>query len=876
MPVYVASNAGAVITDSADSIDDLKTIGGQFVDGSVIRVKYHTSAGDGGGGWFRLDKNGSASEENNGTIIETSAGTNWYWRRELFGGRVITPQMFGFVNDFNGTTGTDNATIVQAAADACDVLNDTIDSYPTLLFPSIAAGYYCQETITVKPLIHVLMESPLVHDKNDSSIGLDVGELATQNNRPRLHLKVSRKSGDTSDWTNEGSIGVRLWNLRAAKDVEIEVGELSGGFTISVQQRGDDLGCSWNVIKLGQLRNSKVALDLVNVNSGFTNENVYIGGEFVCDSGLYAGTSRNCVRLRSDDGTNPRINNNLWIKPSFECRSDCEPIEIQNGQENQWDGLRDEGNSGVLARIRHTGLSGNNLNFGNIFNIGFVDSTGGQIVQEGDAYGNVKTVRSAAYTAKRLVWDSGDVGANAIAHNSSATFIRNMQIGASSTNLGLVAATLPFAHAETFTTNFAVDNDKLLDTAHPLSNGDRVYLTNSGGALPTGLSASPQLYYVVESETNAFKLSTTLGGSAVTFSDDGTGTHTYNARMGHVEISTARNVGRRIDTTNAKNFVLERLTRSGFEGRLMVHCYDADGELMDRDSDFTVDTASDEVVPSSTVAPVAVDDIVTFSTTGTLPAPLAISTDYYVVAVASGEFQVSLTKGGSAINITDAGTGTHTYSQSYGYAAGNGLGWNSTFFGHYRQGTDFSDDLAFRVRDEVKSINVALSGGSAICKLQRFKVFTTDIEAAPTTWLDYEAEPDVFYATQAPTFGVYEGVIEITNYSPSAGSASGWALTEDGAPGTWQSRGELPLHASGSWDPPSLADGAGASNAFTVTGAAIGDFVQVGPPYDLQEILMSASVTASDTVEVRLQNETGGVIDLASGSWKFRITKPPS
>lgn len=82
----------------------------------------------------------------------------------------------------------------------------------------------------------------------------------------------------------------------------------------------------------------------------------------------------------------------------------------------------------------------------------------------------------------------------------------------------------------------------------------------------------------------------------------------------------------------------------------------------------------------------------------------------------------------------------------------------------------------------------------------------------------------------------------------------------------------LPLTGTVVWNPASLADGAGeTSAAITVTGAALGDFVQVSAPYDLQGILATAYVSAANTVRIRIQNETGGVIDLASGTWRVAV-----
>ena len=53
-------------------------------------------------------------------------------------------------------------------------------------------------------------------------------------------------------------------------------------------------------------------------------------------------------------------------------------------------------------------------------------------------------------------------------------------------------------------------------------------------------------------------------------------------------------------------------------------------------------------------------DTVVFSTTGSLPSGLFANTVYYVKYVDVNTFQVALTKGGTSINTSSAGSGTHT------------------------------------------------------------------------------------------------------------------------------------------------------------------------------------------------------------------------
>lgn len=88
-----------------------------------------------------------------------------------------------------------------------------------------------------------------------------------------------------------------------------------------------------------------------------------------------------------------------------------------------------------------------------------------------------------------------------------------------------VAATVGLGAGNAVTTDFPTD--KILWTAHTLSNGDAVILTNSGGALPAPLAANTK-YYVVNAATNDFQLSLTVGGTAIDLTDNGTGTHTIH------------------------------------------------------------------------------------------------------------------------------------------------------------------------------------------------------------------------------------------------------------------------------------------------------------------------------------------------------------
>lgn len=55
-------------------------------------------------------------------------------------------------------------------------------------------------------------------------------------------------------------------------------------------------------------------------------------------------------------------------------------------------------------------------------------------------------------------------------------------------------------------------------------------------------------------------------------------------------------------------------------------------------------------------------DILNFATSNTLPDPLSEVSDYYVINASNTTFKVSLTEGGSEVDITTAGSGNHYYA----------------------------------------------------------------------------------------------------------------------------------------------------------------------------------------------------------------------
>ena len=84
------------------------------------------------------------------------------------------------------------------------------------------------------------------------------------------------------------------------------------------------------------------------------------------------------------------------------------------------------------------------------------------------------------------------------------------------------------------------------------------------------------------------------------------------------------------------------------------------------------------------------------------------------------------------------------------------------------------------------------------------------------------------------------------------------------------------LFGTTGWNPPPLADGASTTTTVTVTGASFGNPCSVGLSTAVPGgMLLTANVTAANTVTVTLFNKSGGTVDVAGGTVWVHVQKPP-
>jgi hypothetical protein len=78
---------------------------------------------------------------------------------------------------------------------------------------------------------------------------------------------------------------------------------------------------------------------------------------------------------------------------------------------------------------------------------------------------------------------------------------------------------------------------------------------------------------------------------------------------------------------------------------------------------FTADAGTD--VCTDAAHGLSNGQAVRLTTTDTLPGGLALNTTYWVIDKTTDTFKLSLTSGGSAVDITGAGVGTHTWTRTH-------------------------------------------------------------------------------------------------------------------------------------------------------------------------------------------------------------------
>jgi len=74
-------------------------------------------------------------------------------------------------------------------------------------------------------------------------------------------------------------------------------------------------------------------------------------------------------------------------------------------------------------------------------------------------------------------------------------------------------------------------------------------------------------------------------------------------------------------------------------------------------------------------------------------------------------------------------------------------------------------------------------------------------------------------------------------------------------------------------DPASMATTADSTLSVSLDGVGIGDSIQAVAPYDMQSIIADCRPSGEGTVDLSFYNASAGTVNLASGTWKFIVTR---
>lgn len=120
---------------------------------------------------------------------------------------------------------------------------------------------------------------------------------------------------------------------------------------------------------------------------------------------------------------------------------------------------------------------------------------------------------------------------------------------------------------------FTADNttETLTSAAHGMATGDGPYrLTNSGGALPTGLSADTN-YWIIVLTANTYQLASSyanaIAETEVTFTTDGTGTHTLQRDANDVMVAQ---IVDRLNSVVGNNYLAAQVAGGGDTDTLTI------------------------------------------------------------------------------------------------------------------------------------------------------------------------------------------------------------------------------------------------------------------------------------------------------------------
>ncbi|WP_312900193.1 hypothetical protein [Chryseobacterium taichungense] len=301
--------------------------------------------------------NFSTLVDDGGSVIKASKGS---WIAQF--SDSISVKDFGAKGD--GVTNDTDA--IQRASDFASSVSV---GKSILLFP-VSNNFVTTDTITVGVGIDVIMDSPINYKGNKDRTALIIGNKNSNNFSRNFKINVTA-FGNISDWTDESYKGVELINVYQST---INIVSITY-FTINLELIGDTRGLAYNEIEINELAHGKIQLLLNSRDAGWCNDNNSYGGRFWVASSVNPGKSRYGIVIKSEDGY--KQNNNVFYKTSLELNDEAAkignpdgeavPIIIENGRQNKFENIRDEGNAYTIKTLNDSFSNTVDTGFSSVF-----------------------------------------------------------------------------------------------------------------------------------------------------------------------------------------------------------------------------------------------------------------------------------------------------------------------------------------------------------------------------------------------------------------------------------------------------------------------------------------------------------------------------
>lgn len=151
----------------------------------------------------------------------------------------------------------------------------------TLIIPR-GSYYIGADTFYIPAVVSIVKEpgAVILYDGLGVGMHVDAESTADPHRFGRWDVRIKRPDVEWDDGADTSSVGVRFTNIRQA---QINVYQVEN-FYKGLQPYGDTTGSVDIIFHLGLIRNNRYGLSPDRVNSGWANQNTYIGGAIRLDS----------------------------------------------------------------------------------------------------------------------------------------------------------------------------------------------------------------------------------------------------------------------------------------------------------------------------------------------------------------------------------------------------------------------------------------------------------------------------------------------------------------------------------------------------------------------------------------------------------------